>query len=301
MRRKRMQCIDAGSQHCPCRLAALGDCLVCSRLAGHDNCDCDWQGVCIYNEYVQNGCSEVPQRNAKKYKIQKLIMYGKNLAVMRVEVPEGLAEKASFPGSYVFMKNPDAEPFFYAPLSIMKTDLQERYIEVAVQINGPKTRKLLESDDCVELRGIYCNGLLGAEKLTAPGARKVLCLAKGIGLAPLVNYSRWADGKDHIDFVIDTEKISTAFVEECLAGSRVNSVKYSLLPASIKWPEQEQYDIIVLSASDYYHKNIYIPDHKKVVSNNHYMCCGEGICGSCMAVDKDGDHYRMCKCNNIKI
>lgn len=301
MRRKKMQCIDAGSQHCPCRLAASGDCLVCSRLAGHDRCDCDWQGVCIYNEYIQNGCSIVPQRDGKKYKIQKLIMYEKNLAVMRVEVPAGLVEKASFPGSYVFMKDPEAEAFFYTPVSIMRADFEAGCIDLAVQVNGPKTSALAALEKSVELRGIYRNGLLGAEKLTAPGPKKVLCLAKGIGLAPLVNYSRWAGGRHHIDFIVDTDKVGEAFASMCIAQCRANSVKYSKLPAGIKWPEQESYDVIVLCASDYYQQNVYIPEAKKVISNNHSMCCGEGVCGACIAVDKKGNCYRMCKCNIVEV
>lgn len=58
-------CIDCGTENCPCYLAATGDCLVCSRLAGKDYCDCNWKGVCIYNEFIQSG--------------KKIIMYGKSL------------------------------------------------------------------------------------------------------------------------------------------------------------------------------------------------------------------------------
>ncbi len=48
-------CIDAGTENCPCYLALTGDCLTCSRLQGKDYCDCMWKGVCIYNEFQQAG------------------------------------------------------------------------------------------------------------------------------------------------------------------------------------------------------------------------------------------------------
>ena len=48
-------CADVGTANCPCPLAATGDCLVCGRLSGRGECDCSWAGVCIYNEYIQNG------------------------------------------------------------------------------------------------------------------------------------------------------------------------------------------------------------------------------------------------------
>ncbi|NFG18899.1 sulfide/dihydroorotate dehydrogenase-like FAD/NAD-binding protein, partial [Clostridium botulinum] len=42
-------CIDAGSEYCPCHLAETGDCILCSQLSGKKFCDCiNWKGVCIY-------------------------------------------------------------------------------------------------------------------------------------------------------------------------------------------------------------------------------------------------------------
>ena len=422
-----MKCIDAGTVNCPCYLAEYGKCLVCSRLGGSGACgtvcsggsglrdagcgcdgnagtpaacNCRWQGVCIYNEYLQNGYGAVPpgkgyeseeeqksgaageQRHSMCCKIRKIIWYEENLAVMQVEVPAGIAEKASLPGSYVFMKRPADEPFFYTPLSIMYADYEGCLLHIAVQINGAKTKALLGNyaDSCgseiavaspiadasihacekgspiadesvapegyVELRGIYRNGLLGVYKLMqigaagangavsdstevagkpAPGSLKVLCLTKGLGLAPVANYIRWADGNHHIDVITDLDKINRRFADDLLAAagvgeagqmpayahvsdgerlaepdigtgqSAVNSVKFRKLPLDFSWAEQEKYDVIIISASDFYQQNIYVPEAKKVLSNNHTMCCGEGICGACICMDADGTAHRMCK------
>jgi hypothetical protein len=61
---KLLNCIDAGTENCPCYLAVTGDCLICSRLQGKDYCDCNWRGVCIYNEFMQgNGKVNNPRRD----------------------------------------------------------------------------------------------------------------------------------------------------------------------------------------------------------------------------------------------
>lgn len=303
MRHKTKQCIDAGTQNCPCQLSQCRDCLVCSRLAGAGCCDCDWQGVCIYNEYFQNNCRLHEQRSSSIHKVQKKIWYDKDLAVMRVEVPRGFAENASLPGSCVFVKKPGMEAFFDTPISVLRTDFEEGTMDLAVKVLGPKSKNLLSDvgGPMVEMRGVYRNGLLGARKLMTAAPKRVLCLTKGIGLAPIINYSRWAGGKDHIDLVADTDKVGRRFAEECLLGCQVNSVEYRRLPLDLSQYRPESYDLIVLSASDYYQQNIYIPEDKRVISNNNSMCCGEGICGACIFTDKNGTAHRMCKCSKMDV
>ena len=50
------KCADRGSLRCPCVLMEAGQCYACA-MAREGKCDCseDWQGVCPYNEYLQNG------------------------------------------------------------------------------------------------------------------------------------------------------------------------------------------------------------------------------------------------------
>lgn len=293
-------CIDAGTKHCPCRLAESGDCIICSRLQGKEHCGCRWQGTCIYNEYVQEGFRMAGQRESCRYKLLEKKMYGENLVVMRVAVPGGFAQEASRPGSFVFIKAAGAEVFFYTPVSIMRADYDGRFIELAVKISGPKTRSLSQAEGWVDIRGVYHNGLLGAGKLLVRKPQKVLCLSRGLGVAPVMNYSRWAAGKDRIDFIIDRGDICKDFWEEYCGSCCGNCAEYRNLPMELSFREMDGYDVIILSASDYYQREIFIPESKKVLSNNHPMCCGEGICGACVCVDGDGTGYKMCKCNYIK-
>ena len=333
------KCIDAGTVNCPCYLAEYGKCQVCSRLGGsctcctvcsggselHDaGCDCDrnagtpaacncqWQGVCIYNEYMQNKFCIYEQRESRLCEIQKIKWFEDDLAVMRISVPRGMAERASLPGSFVFVKSPEMESYFDFPVSVLRSDFENSALELAVKVLGPKSRALLDRDrGYVELRGVYRNGLLGAEKLLGAGDRlrtanqggtdldagklRVLCFTKGIGIAPVANYIRWADGRDRIDVIADLDKISREFAEYVLGAGGINSVTYCPLPLELPWAEQEKYDVIIISASDYYQQNIYVPEAKKVLSNNTSMCCGEGICGACICMDANGTAHRMCK------
>ena len=44
-----IDCIDAGTEYCPCHLAETGDCILCSELCSKTFCDCvNWKGTCIY-------------------------------------------------------------------------------------------------------------------------------------------------------------------------------------------------------------------------------------------------------------
>lgn len=167
-------------------------------------------------------------------------------------------------------------------------------------------------------------------EISEAGKRRVLCLTKGAGIAPVANYIRWAEGKDRIDVIADLDKISREFAEYALGmtglcgqacdepdradglcgqggcelqagreqsdvANGLESVTYGPLPLNLSWTESEKYDVIIISASDFYQQNIYVPEAKKVLSNNHTMCCGEGICGACMCMDAMGKEHRSCK------
>ena len=342
-------CADAGTVNCPCHLAEYGQCIVCSRLGGSGtadtgprqsetpgSCDCQWQGMCIYNEYLQNnlcikdgdpegqnahvdrGTGE--RRCSRLCKIQKIKWFDDDLAVMRISVPRGMAEKASLPGSFVFVREPDTECCFDLPVSVMRSDYEESAIEIAVKVMGPKSKALLDryrkmankksllGDSSagglmhelplgdIMLRGVYRNGLPGAEKLMKSADNRVLCLVKGVGIAPVANYIRWAEGKHKIDVIADLDKINLKFAKYVLGDSEgLNSVTFEPLPNDMTWAQEEEYDVIIISASDYFQQNIYVPESKLVLSNNHRMCCGEGVCGACMCMGADGKEHRTCK------
>lgn len=287
-------CIDAGTDNCPCLLAESGDCITCSRLQGKDCCDCNWRGVCIYNEYIQNGKKINNRRTGKKARLLKKIWYGEDLVVLVVEVSKGFALKASLPGSYVFVKRYGQRECYSMPVSVMCAEPEKGTVHLAVKVMAGKTKDLVEASDELEIRGVYRNGLLGVSKLLTKKPQKVLCITKGAGFAPAANYNRWAFGKDTVDMIIDLDKINQELVNDYLADRPVNSIRYVDLEPDFICPEG--YDAVLLLASDYFIRSVSIPESQKVCSNNFHMCCGEGICGACTMVDSQGKSHKMCKC-----
>lgn len=55
------QCEITGSEGCPCVLANLEECLVCSHLQGLDFCDCSWTKNCVYISFIHDKKSFRPK------------------------------------------------------------------------------------------------------------------------------------------------------------------------------------------------------------------------------------------------
>ena len=242
-------CADAGTASCPCPLAETGDCLLCSRLAGEDKCDCSWCGLCIYNEFIQNDKVIRNVRGSHKADVLRKIWYTPELLVLVLGVDKSLALSATSPGSFVFLNGAGTtdwceacsgcvdKEFFSVPVSVMKSDVQKRQLVLALRVISAKTKRIAEAEDYVFLRGVYRNGLLGGEisglesagmplacknsslegKNSAFAREKWLVFTKGIGISPAINLISGFCGEKDIDMVIDTEKITESFVQEALS------------------------------------------------------------------------------------
>ena len=88
-------CADVGTRNCPCPLAETGDCLVCSRLSGARECSCRWAGVCVYNEYMQNGSMVRTKRQDRSTEILQRLWQGDDLLMLQLRVSRGFALEAA--------------------------------------------------------------------------------------------------------------------------------------------------------------------------------------------------------------
>lgn len=242
-------CADAGTASCPCPLAETGDCLLCSRLAGEDKCDCSWCGLCIYNEFIQNDKVIRNVRNSHKAAVLRKIWYTPELLVLVLGVDKSLALSATSPGSFVFLNGVGTsndsggrsgcvdKEFFSVPISVMKSDVQKGQLFLALRVISAKTKRIAEAEDYVFLRGVYRNGLLGGEISKSESAempstcknsslegkngvfkrKKWLIFTKGVGISPAINLISGFHGEKDVDMVIDTEKITESFVQEALS------------------------------------------------------------------------------------
>ena len=328
MKKNSNTCIDAGTVNCPCPLAETGNCLICSRLAGEDKCDCSWCGLCIYNEFAQNDKRSRNKRCDVSAEIANRKWYGDDLITMEIKVPRGFAMEGARPGAFVFLNGAE-DPFFNVPVSVMKTNSEEGTITFAVKVISAKTEAVAQAKERLWVRGIYRNGLLGeglSEELllfkgagVSPKAEHWLVIAKGIGFAPAVNIFDSIGKGVTIDMAIDTEKINDEILQDNLFGcdavkeGRVKTEKISLAEVNneecrmklncINIEHIDDYDKVFVLASDHYIRKtaalLNVPRNKLIYSNNFHMCCGEGVCGACCHVDEGGNVSKMCKCRKF--
>ena len=215
-------CADVGTRNCPCPLAETGDCLVCSRLSGARECSCRWAGVCVYNEYMQNGSMVRTKRKARSTEILQRLRQGDDLLMLQLRVPRGFALEASQPGSFLFLKPPGAPEMASVPVSVMAADVEHESLWVILKIISAKTKALAACEDFLEMRGIYRSGLLGKGvagilDLHDPGVsvrKRWLILTKGVGFAPAVNLIRWAAGRIDIHVIADPEKVGDDVIRQ---------------------------------------------------------------------------------------
>jgi len=157
------------------------------------------------------------------------------------------------------------------------------------------------------LRGPYRNGVHGISAMIGKRGRnqKTLIIAKGIGIAPGILATQTFRNRGSVDLVVDTEKISKSLIEDYLDDGAIRYVSLTEKDSGEKLERlltKNQYDNVILLASDYYIENLgkmikkILPAAVLAMSNNFRICCGEGLCGSCSLDTSASDTIKMCKC-----
>ncbi|MCC5909904.1 MAG: sulfide/dihydroorotate dehydrogenase-like FAD/NAD-binding protein [Clostridiaceae bacterium] len=307
MKNYRWQCIDAGSDYCPCYLAETMDCITCSHLQGKEFCDCNWRGVCIYQAFAFEGDKKKVPREDMEALIVKKEEHGSNITIFTLKVPHYMARQLSQPGSYIFVRNKKLNQYFDAPISIMSTDIRKDLIKIAIEIHGIKTKSIKDVNDSILIRGPYWNGIFGLEYLKQTKDSNSLIIARGIAQAPamlLINYL--LNNNNQIDVIIDEGSSNYNFMKEFYGNENVNIVKecdlYDLevIDYIDKKIALKNYSLIFVGASNFLQNkllnNIESLKNKKIVTlNSNEICCGEGICGACTVHDVNGIPIRTCK------
>ena len=182
----RLECIDSGSEYCPCYLAETGDCMTCSMLQGEDFCHCNWRGICIYSEYVDNGNRRKQERQNQNIEVVDIEKINENSFILKMKASKTLLRLLKEPGAYVFLRGENLPEYFNTPMSIMDIDEEDGYLYIAYQVIGSKTQKLKASMDKLIVRGPYWNGLHGMKNLKKTANKNCLVVARGIAQAPAI-------------------------------------------------------------------------------------------------------------------
>ncbi len=310
-----LECIDAGTEYCPCYLAESNECIMCSQLQGNTFCDCrNWKGVCIYQEYIWNrsrikeGRREITCRIAEKKTVSG------NLMILTLEANRTLARELNEPGAYVFLRDPRDPGYFDTPMSVMMVNEEEGTLSFAVNTRGVKTKALAGLENEVSLRGPYWNGILGLKYLKGFRRGKALLVARGVGQAPAIAVARKLIlAGNQVDMVVDAGNIGVNFAEQYFRdlGCKIilqtvfDKNKLTVSPEALKFIKRQVEDegvrLVYCGGPELMNRDIkeLIQGLEQevyfVCSNDAKLCCGEGICGSCQTRLHDGNRVITCK------
>ncbi|WP_160691509.1 sulfide/dihydroorotate dehydrogenase-like FAD/NAD-binding protein [Clostridium sp. C2-6-12] len=314
MIKESVDCIDAGTEYCPCKLAENGQCLICSQCQGKVFCDClNWKGVCIYQELYNNSNKAKEGRKTYSCFVTNVINYDNKLLVIKFKAPHKLVLDLVKPGSFIFIRT-DEINYFDIPISIMNSDIDKDIITIAIEIRGIKTNKLLEikANENIVIRGPYWNGVFGIKNILDQKDGNALVLARGIGLAPMMPVIRKLIAQNNkLKVIIDKNPFEINFANEFLNKYDVTILENSLFESGklsdhakviIKDSLKEGINYIHIAGADILTYSIinYLNDiNRNDVSlsccNNFKMCCGEGICGACTSRFSGHRVKRFCK------
>jgi dihydroorotate dehydrogenase electron transfer subunit len=305
-------CIDAGTDYCPCHLAEVGQCILCSQLSGKTFCDCiNWKGVCIFQEYVWNGNQPKPHRRNYICKVLKKELVEHNVAVFTLLVSHKVAQDLMHPGSYIFMRSHKSVQFYDTPISIMDTNVEENTLKVAIELKGIKTKSInkVNENENIIIRAPFWNGILGLKNIYSTKEGTSVVIMRGIGMAPAVPVLKklYSNGNKLI-VLLDRGNYSNIFIQNYLDNYNCKVIECNTLDRGEVHIElktlinnlidKEKINLIHCDGPDILNfKTMEFLDGRVKFSscNNAKMCCGEGVCGSCSARFKGSVVKRLCK------
>lgn len=305
-------CIDAGTAYCPCHLAETGDCILCSQLSGKTFCDCvNWKGVCMYQEYILNNEKAKEGRSSYFCKIIKKEVYDDKLYVFTINAPRNLVHELIYPGSFIFIRDPQTLTYYDTPISIMEANTSENILKIAIELRGIKTKCIckLKEDEKMLIRGPFWNGVLGLKSVYKAKEGVSILVSRGIGVAPAISVLKklYANGNKVIS-IVDKTPFKNIFGKEyfdmcnseivqckMLEGGELSdefktALEQILKVENVNLIHCDGPDILIYKLLDFVGDSVNFS-----CCNNSKMCCGEGICGTCSTRYKNRVVKKLCK------
>ncbi len=224
----------------------------------------------------------------KIYNINKL---SRSLYEIEINIIQG--KLYSLPPQFVLVWVPSYEA---VPMSIAIQEKDGSVIKLIVKPVGETTNKLVNMNN--EYIGII--GPLGRPLL--PLGDKILLLAGGSGVAPLLRYAQYYSSlKKNITFVFGTWKsdeigdvpeiiqkyaseVITTCIDSCdIRGTVVDALKH-------EYVREDEYDYVFVAGPEAMIRNIanYVKNsYKTIVIMERLVRCGLGLCGSCIISGTD--------------
>lgn len=293
-----VECVDAGSAYCPCRLAELGLCIECSLLRGEECCRCRWAGSCVW-AHSRWGKGRV--RQSRRFPVLRQEELHDGAVLLAAGVTPSLAAELRAPGSFVFARGTE-NPYFDTPLAVVRAFPETQTMLLAYKVIGPKTRSLRDAGADVWIRGPYWNGITGRRRLMAARGESCLLVSGGIAASVLPNVvDALLRGGNRVTAVLGKE--DCAFIREFLpeSGMRLLEMTFPDEKAALLALMKDIACRMVFCAGGEALSGMTAALSASVGvsavcfgSVSRTMCCGEGICGACL--DRNcGEPVRACK------
>lgn len=307
MRKMAMRCIDVNSSYCPCILANMNHCVLCSHLQGKTDCACEWSGTCVlYEQFWQQKTNmKRTTRTEEVTTFDSAERIGDHTVLATIKISEKLAELLDKAGSFVFLRRADDAMFYHFPVGVMA--VEDGKLTVAIETIGTKSGRLLEDTSTrIIVRGPYYNGVFGEPWLTSLRKERAVLLAGGIGQAPSVSIAKQlVQSGNRVTAILASGKVGRIFVDTMLKRMGIEVISVPSMRREgigiLQKILQKGVDFVASCGSDNQHCGIIKVLHEMgidlpmVATNNAVMCCGEGVCGSCQHKTKDGHTVRLCK------
>ncbi len=309
-------CVDCGSEFCPCHLAESGNCILCSHLDGKDFCDCvNWNGVCIYQEFVQNNYKAKEGRKYNSFQVISKEDLTNSLTKFKIKVTKKLASDLTYPGAFIFIRKEDKENSYDTPICVMESDTGDDIITIVIEMKGLKTKTLqtVQVGDTVLIKGPFWNGILGLNSILNAKRKNCLLICRGIGQAPMVPVMNKLYRNDNkLIVLLDKGLTEKVFIEQELERYNAKVIEIDniiqngiLIPKCRKLIEEtiikDNIDLVHCDTTDIISYQVmkiveaFQRDLSFSCSNNEKMCCGEGVCGCCTIMNNDEKLRRLCK------
>lgn len=300
---KNFNCVDAGTEYCPCILADTMDCITCSQLQGREFCDCEWNGVCILNEYYMNNKKVKDSRKDYKGMLVEKEKIEDRLYLLRIETEKELVKELNRAGSYVILRGSKDKGYFNVPMSILKTE-NNKYISILYKIRGSKTKALNNNIEYI-IRGPYWNGILGARYLKEIKDSNCLVISKGMGQASVnLTIEEMIRNNNNVILFLDPGELKNNYINNFTSLGKIKILEGKIEKDKeiiMKLIENENVKLVFSAGSDLLHESIYKiiknanENIKFMTTNNSKICCGEGVCGACTNRTKEGQRVKLCK------
>lgn len=284
-------------------------------MQGSHFCDClNWKGVCIYQEFHDNGNKAKEQRKTYTCKVSEKILYPDDILLIKFEAPHKLVIDLARPGSFIFVRS-EENVYFDVPISILESDIETNIISIMIEVRGIKTKQLLniKAGGNITIRGPYWNGVFGLKNIGKQKNNETLVIARGIGMAPMMPViEKLIKNGNSVTLLLDKQPFKDIYVSEWLDKLNIVPQEMNLIEKGQLSPEGKvaiksivKYnnislihiagaDILTYSIIDFL-DSLERQDIDLSCCNNFKMCCGEGVCGSCTARFSGHRVKRFCK------